>query len=202
MGKICTLFRNFWYVRKNFCTPKMVHWPKFFWRRRGVAKNNLFQKFFSSSGRLKWPYTPWRIPWGRPWVHPLPRTVYPRGGAILYIFVLFASPKTSTFVLLFYTFSYYIPTFPKILVLLLFYFSTEGCQKVCGYWCTCFYILEKSKFKTINIFRMKARPRMKTELLHRLIVKLLVGWVVKPSVFFGVDVARFKEESKLKAIKN
>ena len=169
----------------------------FFGDGGGSPKIICSKKKCSSSGRLKWPYTRWRIPWGRPWVHPLPRTVYPKGGGgILYIFVLFASPKTPTFVLLFYTFSYYIPTFPKILVLLLFYFSTEGCQKVCGYWCTCFYILEKSKFKTINIFRMKARPRMKTELLHRLIVKLLVGWVVKPSVFFGVDVARFKGGGK------
>jgi hypothetical protein len=51
---------------------------------------------------------------------------------MLYIFVLFASPKTPTFVLLFYTFSYFIPTFPKILVLS--YFSTQGCQKACLYY--------------------------------------------------------------------
>ena len=41
----------------------------------------------------------------------------------MYIFVLFASPKTHTFVLLFYTFSYFIPTFPKVspTFILLFY---------------------------------------------------------------------------------
>jgi hypothetical protein len=42
------------------------------------------------------------------------------------------TPKTPTFVLLFYTFSYFIPTFPKILVLLLSYFSAQGCQKACS----------------------------------------------------------------------
>jgi hypothetical protein len=60
-------------------------------------------------------------------VHPLPH-IYARA-PILCIFVLLASPKTPTFVLHFYTFSYFIPTFPKILVLLLSYFSTQGCQK-------------------------------------------------------------------------
>jgi hypothetical protein len=53
------------------------------------------------------------------------------GGGILYIFVLFASAKTPTFVPLFYTFSYFVTTFPKILVLLISYFSTQGCQKAC-----------------------------------------------------------------------
>ena len=47
----------------------------------------------------------------------------------MYSFVILASPKIPTFVLLFYTFSYFIPTFPKILVLLLSYFSTQGCRK-------------------------------------------------------------------------
>jgi hypothetical protein len=36
--------------------------------------------------------------------------------------------------LLFYTFSYFIPTFPKILVLLLSYFSTQGYQKAWWWW--------------------------------------------------------------------
>jgi hypothetical protein len=45
---------------------------------------------------------------------------------------IFASPKTPTFVLLFYRFSYFIPTFLKILVLLSTYFSTQGCQKAWG----------------------------------------------------------------------
>jgi hypothetical protein len=35
---------------------------------------------------------------------------------MLYIFLLFASQKIPTFALLFYTFSYFIPTFPKIVV--------------------------------------------------------------------------------------
>ncbi len=39
-----------WDVRKKFWTPKMVHWPKLFWRRGGgggVVKNKLFrEKFF------------------------------------------------------------------------------------------------------------------------------------------------------------
>jgi hypothetical protein len=61
-------------------------------------------------------------------VYPFPHTSY--RGAILYIFVLFVSPK----LLLFYTFSFFIPTFPKILLLLLSYFSTQGCQKA---WWSC-----------------------------------------------------------------
>ena len=48
-----------------------------------------------------------------------PYHIYPRA-PILYIFVLFASPKTPNFVLRFYTFSHFIPTFPKILVLLFY----------------------------------------------------------------------------------
>jgi hypothetical protein len=60
-------------------------------------------------------------------VHPLPHISY--RAAILCIFMLFATPKTPTFVLRFYTFSYFISTFPKILVLLLSYFSTQRCQK-------------------------------------------------------------------------
>jgi hypothetical protein len=58
-----------------------------------------------------------------------PLTTYNPRAPILYIFVLFASPKTATFAQLFYTFSYFIPTFPKILVPLPSYFSTQGCQK-------------------------------------------------------------------------
>ena len=36
---------------KNFWTPKMVHWPKFFLRRGGVVKNNFVRKiFFGTKG--------------------------------------------------------------------------------------------------------------------------------------------------------
>ena len=73
-------------------------------------------------------------------VHPL---THISRGPIVNTFVLFASPKTPTFVLLFYTFSYFIPTFPKILVLLLSYFSTQGCQKACMR-CTVSHLLENT----------------------------------------------------------
>jgi hypothetical protein len=43
MGKICTVFRNFWYVRYD-CSKKI------FFRYWSVI--------FSGTGRLKWPYTP------------------------------------------------------------------------------------------------------------------------------------------------
>jgi hypothetical protein len=60
----------------------------------------------------------------------LPLTTYILGGQFC-IFLYYLHLQNSYFVLLFYTFSYFIPTFPKILVLLLSYFSTQGCQKAC-----------------------------------------------------------------------
>ena len=61
-------------------------------------------------------------------VYPLPHISY---RANFVYFCVICISKTPTFVLLFYTFSYFITTFPKILVLLLSYFSTQGCQKAC-----------------------------------------------------------------------
>jgi hypothetical protein len=62
-----------------------------------------------------------------------PFTTYILGDQFCIFFVICIRPKTPTFVLLFYTFSYFIPTFPKILVLLsLSYFSAQGCQKACS----------------------------------------------------------------------
>jgi hypothetical protein len=58
-----------------------------------------------------------------------PLTTYILGGQFC-IFLCYLH-KTPTFVLFFHTFSYFIPTFPKILVLLLSYSSTQGCQKAC-----------------------------------------------------------------------
>jgi hypothetical protein len=43
------MFRKILVCPKNFWPPKMVHWPKFFWRRGGggeVVKNNVLRKFF------------------------------------------------------------------------------------------------------------------------------------------------------------
>ena len=49
------MFRNILVCPKNFCTPKMVHRPKFFWRRGGggevVQINHLLKIFLAIVGQ-------------------------------------------------------------------------------------------------------------------------------------------------------
>ena len=48
------MLRKILYVRKNFWTPKMVHCPKFFWRRRGGGRGrrNWSGKIRKKSGKF------------------------------------------------------------------------------------------------------------------------------------------------------
>ena len=50
--KTCLMFRKILYVWKNFWTPKMVHCPKFFWRRGGGGGGGLVGQNPKKSGKF------------------------------------------------------------------------------------------------------------------------------------------------------
>ena len=112
-------------------------------------------------------------------VYPLPHIS--QGANFVYFCVICIS-KTPTFVLLFYTFSYFIPTFPKILVLLLSYFSTQGCQKAC--------VRAQLLFCSWVIIDLASHDKVCLMLIIRLILCCIYWWEVIMNLV--VELAAFE----------